>query len=131
METTINLICIQEYDYFYHEITFITDKEWLPKNGRNLGDYDDYKLMCSRSVSFYLIKITQLEYEEISKYVPFNVSPIDGEEYPNEIFDNFLITIGKIKNDYYNNIHNNQYNCCDYDDVNDKDYFLMYIEHQC
>lgn len=114
---------------------FSSNKKIIPHNGRNIGVYEDYKLMCNRCESYYIIKICKHNYKEFCNYVPFKM--LCDKEIPNmltDIFNTFFAEIWDIKNKYNKNIYIHDYKCYDIDDINENDencYYLMYIECQC
>lgn len=104
---------------------------YIPRsNERNLGNYEDYKNMCSRSVMFYIISISKEEFDTCAK-----ILPLDNYEtpYPNSIspiMDKLHQQVLQLRTNYRNGIYTHSLLCWEIEEINPDNYYLMLLEEQ-
>ena len=122
-----SMIVLKYCDGDYELFNLREETNNTPHNGRNIGNYEDYRCACVYSQCYYVKKINQEQYETL-----FNVSSNENKicilniySYPTIV--DMLDEVTKIQQNYSNHLFTHEYECVKYEDVNDHDFYIMYI----
>jgi hypothetical protein len=132
MNKPLSIIVVRYCDFTIQIFNLNERNKYVPHNGRNIGNYEeDYKYMCVACESYYIKKIKQEDYNNL-----LNVCNKDKLYYiyedtlpttSNNIIKKLIDEVVEIQNKYLNDIFIHNYDCVEYDDINEDDCYIMFI----
>lgn len=131
MNKPLSIIVVRYCDLSIEIFSLNHKNNNIPHNGRNIGNYEDYKYMCVACEGYYIKKIKQEDYDNLLKVcVNDKLYHVHDDILPtinNNIITMLIDEVFEIKNKYHHNIFSHSFNCVEYDNINENDYYIMYI----
>lgn len=128
---TLSIIVVRCCDFSIEIFSLHQKNKYIPHNGCNIGNYEDYKHMCVACEGYYIKQITQEEYNNLLKvcendklyHVHDDILPTTDENTIAVLIEEVF----KIKNNYQCHVFNHNFNWVDYDDLNEDNCYIMYV----